>query len=207
MTRSERPTARFQGRAEREGHRRESYEREALPHLQAVYNLSLRLCRNEKDAEDLAQDTFLRAYRFFHRFEPGTNIRAWLFRILKNLFLNKVQQKRPAQDPEGMDRLEDLPAPSGWSWLAEPFPSPEKAALNSVTANQVEQAIDALPPDYKMVVTLALVEELSYKEIADILELPLGTVMSRLHRGRKILQRTLGPLRRPSHPRTGTESP
>lgn len=204
MARNERSAARSSGGIGGDENRRESFEREALPHLRAVYNLSLRLCHNEKDAEDLAQDTFLRAYRFFHRFESGTNIRAWLFRILKNLFLNRIQPKKPVQDPEGMERLEDLPAPPGGGWLAAPSPTPEEEALSSVTASQVERAIDALQPDYKIVVTLALVEEMSYKEIAGILELPLGTVMSRLHRGRKILQRNLGSLREISHPRTAS---
>jgi len=171
--------------------RRSEFEAQTLPHLRALSALALRLTRNEKDAEDLVQDTYLRAFRFYHRFEPGTNIRAWLFRILKNQFLNRVQQERPLT---GTAELTD----TGDSRVAlkSAFPhiaprNPEQQVLDSVTAGEVEEALALLPPEYQLVVTLALSEDMSYKEIADTLAIPIGTVMSRLHRGRKFLQSKL----------------
>jgi len=171
--------------------RRAEFEAQALPHLRPLYNLALRLSRNEKDAEDLVQDTYLRAYRFFHRFEPGTNIRAWLFRILKNQFLNQVQQAKSTAFVDDFDALTESNA-----LLESAFPhsrgrTPEQEVLDSVTAAEVEQALGALPPEYRIVVSMALIDEMSYKDIAEALQIPMGTVMSRLHRGRRILQERL----------------
>jgi RNA polymerase sigma-70 factor, ECF subfamily len=171
--------------------RREEFETQALPHLRALFNLAYRLTRNEKDAEDLVQDTYLRAFRFFHRFEPGTNLRAWLYRILKNQFLNRIQQEKPLT---GMAELTDSGDPR---WPQEsafphtPSRTPEQEVMDSVTASEVEDALALLPPEYRMVVTMALTDEMSYKEIAEAMGIPIGTVMSRLHRGRKFLQSRL----------------
>ncbi len=178
---------RFPGAADR----RKEFEAQALPHLRALYNLALRLSRNEKDAEDLVQDTYLRAYRFFHRFEPGTNIRAWLFRILKNHFLNRVQQEKPTVGSGDLEALADAHGLYDPAFFRFRSPNPEEAVMDSVTAAEVEEALAALPPEYRLVVTMALVEEMSYKEVAEALGIPIGTVMSRLHRARKILQKRL----------------
>jgi RNA polymerase sigma-70 factor (ECF subfamily) len=170
--------------------RRGEFEAQALPHLGALKRLGLRLTRNEKDAEDLVQDTYLRAFRFFHRFEPGTNIRAWLFRILKNQFLNRVQQDRSASLID-VDTLLDSGAALESAFPHAPARTPEDEVMRAVTASEVDEALDALPEEYRGVVFLALVEEMSYKDIARALRIPMGTVMSRLHRGRKLLQSKL----------------
>lgn len=171
--------------------RRDEFESQAIPHLQALFRLAMRLTRNEKDAEDLVQDTYLRAYRFYHHFEPGTNVRAWLFRILKNQFLNRLQQEK------GVRAMVDLSeAAESRAVLESAFPhsvarTPEQEVMDSVTAGEVEEALAILPPEYRRVVTLALSEEMSYKEIARTMRIPIGTVMSRLHRGRRMLQERL----------------
>jgi len=170
--------------------RRGEFEAQALPHLHALKSLGLRLTHNEKDAEDLVQDTYLRAFRFFHRFEPGTNIRAWLFRILKNQFLNRIQQERSASLID-VDSLLDSGAALESAFPHLPSKTPEDEVMDSVTAAEVNEALEALPEEYRGVVFLALVDDMSYKDIARALGIPMGTVMSRLHRGRKLLQSRL----------------
>ncbi|HEV8374953.1 MAG TPA: sigma-70 family RNA polymerase sigma factor [Candidatus Polarisedimenticolia bacterium] len=175
----------FPGAADRRG----EFETQALPHLRSLRSVALRLTRNERDAEDLVQDTYLRAFRFFHRFEPGTNIRAWLFRILKNQFLNRVQQ---AGAEAGDVDLDEILVTGGES----AFPharakNPEQEVMDAVTASEVEDALTSLPSEYRGVVMLALVDEMSYRDISKALHIPMGTVMSRLHRGRKLLQSQL----------------
>jgi RNA polymerase sigma-70 factor (ECF subfamily) len=181
------PVPRYPAAAER----RKEFEAQALPHLHRLYNLALRLSRNERDAEDLVQDTYLRAFRFFDRFEPGTNIRAWLYRILKNQFLNRVQQGKPITESADLDLLTSSHAALESAFPHSPRRTPEDEVMESVTAAEVEEALAMLQPEYRIVVTLARVEEMSYKEIAEALGVPIGTVMSRLHRGRKILQKRL----------------
>jgi len=179
--------ARFPGARDRRG----EFEAQALPHLSPLRSLALRLTRNEKDAEDLVQDTYLRAYRFFHRFEPGTNIRAWLFRILKNQFLNRVQQGRPESGSVDLDDLLAAGSATESAFRHVPARTPEQEVMDSVTAAEVEDALASLPPEYHPVVMLALVDEMSYRDISRALRIPMGTVMSRLHRGRKLLQSRL----------------
>ena len=171
--------------------RREEFEAHALPHLRAMHNLALRLTRNDRDAEDLVQDTYLRAYRFFHRFEPGTNIRAWLFRILKNQFLNRVQQHRLELGNVDLDTMLAAGAAPETAFPHLPSRNPEEEVMASVTSSEVKEALAELPAEYRPVVTLALVDEKSYKDISRTLRIPMGTVMSRLHRGRRILQSRL----------------
>jgi RNA polymerase sigma-70 factor (ECF subfamily) len=166
------------GRYPAASERRGEFEAQALPHLRPLFGLAYRLTRNEKDAEDLVQDTYLRAFRFYHRFEPGTNIRAWLYRILKNQFLNRLQQERPVTGISALTDPADAHASLESAFPHSPARTPEQEVLDSVTAGEVEEA-------------LALTEEMSYKEIAEILGVPIGTVMSRLHRGRKFLQSKL----------------
>jgi RNA polymerase sigma-70 factor (ECF subfamily) len=171
--------------------RREEFEAQALPHLRAMHNLALRLTRNEGDAQDLVQDTYLRAYRFFHRFETGTNIRAWLFRILKNQFLNRVQQHRLETGSVDLDATLASGTSGDSAFPHLPRLNPEEAVMASITSSEVKEALAELPAEYRPVVTLALVDEKSYKDISKTLHIPMGTVMSRLHRGRRILQSRL----------------
>ena len=186
---SERPQGKvlFPPAPDRQG----EFEAQALPHLRSLRSLALRLTRNDKDAEDLVQDTYLRAYRFFHRFEPGTNIRAWLFRILKNQFLNRVQQERPAAGAVDLETVLASGVGLESAFPHAPSRTPEEEVMESVTASEVNDALEALPEEYRPVVMLALVDEMSYKDISRALRIPMGTVMSRLHRGRKILQSRL----------------
>lgn len=163
------------------------FEREALPHLSALYAAALRMTRNEKDAEDLVQDALLRAYRFFDTFQAGTNCKAWLFRILTNVFCNNYRERE--REHVVMTEAESSPA------NLEQFVGGgaegrdvETALLGRMVSADVEKALAAVPSDFRMAVILADLEDFSYKEIAEIMDCPAGTVMSRLFRGRKILQ-------------------
>jgi RNA polymerase sigma-70 factor, ECF subfamily len=178
--------------------RREEFERTALPHLGALYNLAVHLTRNPADAEDLVQESYLRAYRFFDTYEPGTNVKAWLFRIVRNTFINRYRAARVR--PEEVD-LEDVEA--GYermideAFLAQRSPtSPERIVMDGILDQEIQEALDALPEEYRSTVLLGLAEDLSYKEIAAALSIPIGTVMSRLHRGRRLLQSRLVDLAR-----------
>jgi len=164
-----------------------------MPHMQALYTAALRMTRNPADAEDLVQETFLKAYRAFDRYEDGTNIRAWLYKILTNTFINsyRAAKRRPEKaDVEDVEdlylyhRIGDLQA-SGTGRSAE------DEVFDHFTDDEVKQAIESLPEAFRIAVLLADVEGFSYKEIADITEVPIGTVMSRIHRGRKALQKAL----------------
>jgi len=169
------------------------FETVALPQLDSLFNLALSLTRNRKDAEDLVQETYLRAFRFFDSYEPGTHIKAWLFRILRNTFINRYRAERARPEEVDFDKIEG----SYEALIEEQFrrnrrpPDPERALLAGVPDEQIQRAMAALPEEYRAVVIMALLEELSYKEIAGALSIPIGTVMSRLHRGRKHLQREL----------------
>jgi RNA polymerase sigma-70 factor (ECF subfamily) len=173
----------FQRRASRA-----DFEREAMPHLPALYGSALRLCRNEGDAEDLVQETLLRAYRFFDTFEAGTNCKAWLFRILTNTFSNGYRENEREQ--EILDEVESSDANLGQFVSAGPRDT-ESALLGHMVSKDVEQALATIPAEFRLAVVLADLEDFSYKEIADIMECPAGTVMSRLFRGRKMLQKLL----------------
>jgi RNA polymerase sigma-70 factor (ECF subfamily) len=169
------------------------FEEVALPYLDALFNLALNLTRNRKDAEDLVQETYLRAFRFFDSYQPGTHIKAWLFRILRNTFINRYRAAKIRPEEVDFDKIE-----GAYEQIVEEDylrgrrpPSPEEAVMVSVPDEEIQQAMAALPEEYRSVVIMALVEEMSYKEIASALSIPLGTVMSRLHRGRKLLQKSL----------------
>jgi RNA polymerase sigma-70 factor (ECF subfamily) len=169
---------------------RADFEREALPHLPALYSAAVRLTRNERDAEDLVQDAVLRAYRFFDSFEPGTNCKAWLFRILTNVFCNRYREREREQ--EILAEAESSEA-NVEQFLAgiESGRDVETALLGRMVSGEVERALKEVPQDFRLAVLLADLEDFSYKEIAEIMECPAGTVMSRLFRGRKILQKLL----------------
>jgi RNA polymerase sigma-70 factor (ECF subfamily) len=164
------------------------FERLALPHLESLYNTALRMARNAEDAEDLVQETFLRAYRSYHQFAPGTNFKAWLFRILKNAFINEYRKRRAAPVEEDFASIEESFESRLDRDRAPAIRNPEEEALARSMDEGVHRALAALPEDYRMAIVLADLEGFSYKEIAEILEVPIGTVMSRLYRGRKQLE-------------------
>jgi RNA polymerase sigma-70 factor, ECF subfamily len=166
------------------------FEAEALPLLPGLYSSAFRLTRNASDAEDLVQETFLRAYRGFSQFEPGTNLKAWLYRILTNTFINSYRKKQ--REPQ-TDSLEDTEDWYLYSRMAErgTEPSAETSVIESLPDEDVQEALSSLPEQFRIAVLLADVEGFSYKEIAEITGVPIGTVMSRLHRGRKALEKRL----------------
>jgi RNA polymerase sigma-70 factor (ECF subfamily) len=169
---------------------RDSFEAQTMPYLDSLYATGLRMTRDPRDAEDLVQDTFLTAFRFFHRFEPGTNCKAWLFKILTNTFINKYRKR--VREREVRDVIDQEETPSLMSEdVAAASKDPEGTILGSLLSDDVKRALDGVPHDYRMAVVLCDLEEFSYKEIADIMDCPVGTVMSRLHRGRRLLQKAL----------------
>jgi RNA polymerase sigma-70 factor (ECF subfamily) len=170
---------------------RERFERDVLPLLPSLYGAALRMTRNPADAEDLVQDTYLRAFRGFSGFVEGTNLKAWLYRILTNSFINTYRKKqRQPQTVEGPDDLDE------W-YLFDRLGgrnvelSAETEVLDRIPDDAVKAALESLPENFRLPVLLADVEGFSYKEIAEIMDTPIGTVMSRLHRGRKALQKAL----------------
>ena len=164
------------------------FEREVMPHLQALYGVALRMTKSEGDAEDLVQDAMLRAYRFWDGFEAGSNCRAWLMRILTNVFRNRYRER--AREQEILGEAETSAANLGQFQGAAPRDA-ESALFGRMLSRDVETALATLPPEFRLPVILADLEDLSYKEIADIMECPAGTVMSRLYRGRRMLQKHL----------------
>lgn len=163
---------------------RREFEELALPHLDSLYGTALRLTHNEKDAEDLVQDTILRAFRFFHRFERGTNVKAWLFKILTNTFANKYRKRQ--RERTILDEVQTQ-AEINEAGL----PDPEAALAARLVSDQVKEALESVPEEFRLAVILADLEDFSYREIAEIVDCPIGTVMSRIYRGRRILQRKL----------------
>ncbi len=164
------------------------FEREVMPHLPALYGVALRMTKNEGDAEDLVQETVLRAYRFFDTFEAGTNCKAWLFRILTNTFCNRYREREREQEVLG--EVESSEANLGQFVGTTPRDA-ETALLGKMVSRDVERALAAVPDEFRLAVILADLEDFSYREIAEIMECPAGTVMSRLYRGRKMLQKLL----------------
>jgi len=158
-----------------------------MPELGALFRTALRMTRNREDAEDLVQETTTKAFSAIDRFEEGTNFRAWIFKILTNTFINNYYRVRERDKLPSLDEMEEE---SAFQPVFEGI-SPEQALLNTLTKEDIQKAIDVIPIDFKSVVILNLVEGFSYKETAEILDIPIGTVMSRLHRGRKILQKLL----------------
>ena len=170
---------------------RERFERDVVPLLSGLYAAALRLTRDPTDAEDLVQETTLRAYRGFGGFQEGTNLRAWLYRILTNSFINNYRKKR--REPVTVEGPDDTDEWYLFDRLgaSNVEPSAETEVLDKIPDADVKAALEALPEQFRLAVLLADVEGFSYKEIAEMLDIPIGTVMSRLHRGRRGLERAL----------------
>jgi RNA polymerase sigma-70 factor, ECF subfamily len=172
---------------------RDRFTELAMEYMPALYTAALRMTRNSADAEDLVQETYLKAYRAFDSFTEGTNLKAWLYRILTNTYINTYRAARRRPEVTDVEDVEDLylyrrltPGDGLRSGR-----SAEEEALEGFTDDEVKSAIEALPDAFRMAVLLADVEGFSYKEIAEITDVPIGTVMSRIHRGRRALQKTL----------------
>ena len=171
---------------------KDPFETEALSFLDALYRTALRMTRSEADAEDLVQETYIRAFRFRDQFTPGTNLKAWLFRILTNTFINSYRRRQAQPEFTELDDVDEFSLYKRMSDLraASSSPDPETEFLNGLVDSEVKDALAELPEKFRSVVLLD-VEGFSYKEIAEMLAIPIGTVMSRLHRGRKFLQKRL----------------
>jgi RNA polymerase sigma-70 factor (ECF subfamily) len=170
--------------------RRKAFDTAALPHMDALYRTALRMTKNVNDAEDLVQETFVKAYRFWEKFEPGSNARAWLFKIMTNVFINEYRSKSRSPMAVNVDELDDNFL-YGQLATTSPGDNPEKQLFAKIFDDDVKKAIENLPEDFRLVVVLSFIEGFSYQEIAEIADLQLGTVKSRLHRGRKLLQKEL----------------
>jgi len=168
---------------------RRRFKREMMGHMNSLYATAVRMTSNPNDAEDLVQETYFKAFRFHGQFQPGTNAKAWIFRILMNSFINRYNRRRREPVPMDLHKREPAAPPEGY------VPFSETAALDDRYAelldDEVKRALEVLPEQYRAVLLLNVLEGFSYKEIADILDCPVGTVMSRLHRGREALRLTL----------------
>jgi len=172
---------------------RQEFEAVALPQLDSIYGAALRLTRNPAEAEDLVQDSYVRAFRFWHTFKTGTSIKAWLFTILRNTFINRYhrgnRRRNARNDLES--QLSSLGSEAAVGRAEPTLPAAEKAIGQRITRERINAALESIPEDYRTAVMLADLEGLAYKEIAEIMDCPIGTVMSRIYRGRRLLHKLL----------------
>ena len=167
------------------------FEAQAVPLIDPLYAAALRMTRNPADAQDLVQETFTKAFAAYGRFEQGSNIKAWLYRILTNSYINQYRKRQQQPFTQAVEELEDWQLGGAESTTAMASRSAEAEAIDHMPASAVKDALNELSEDFRMVVYFADVEGFSYQEIADMMETPIGTVMSRLHRGRRLLREKL----------------
>jgi RNA polymerase sigma-70 factor (ECF subfamily) len=172
----------------------EAFQREAVPHLDALYGTALRMTKDEQDAEDLVQEAMLKAYRYFDKYENGTNCKAWLFKIMTNTFINRYRKSKKRKeylvDDDYRPLQERAEAPERNPFIDD-FNQDEENLYFKMFGDEVKNALETIPVDFRMVVLLADLQDFAYKEIAEIMDCPIGTVMSRLYRGRRMLQAKL----------------
>ncbi|WP_300343985.1 sigma-70 family RNA polymerase sigma factor [Nesterenkonia sp.] len=193
---SERPTvsdaaAETDVAAETDAERRARFEREALQYVDQLYSAAMRMTRNPQDAEDLVQEAYTKAYSAFHQYKPGTNLKAWLYRILTNTYINIYRKRQRQPQQANTEQVEDWQMAQAAEHTSTGLRSAEAEALDHLPDSDVKEALQQIPEEFRLAVYFSDVEGFAYKEIAEILNIPIGTVMSRLHRGRKLLRSLL----------------
>jgi RNA polymerase sigma-70 factor (ECF subfamily) len=176
---------------ESEEERKQRFERDAMQYIDQLYAAALRMARNPLDAQDLVQEAYTKAFSAFHQYRPGTNLKAWLYRILTNTYINLYRKRQREPQQANTDTVEDWQLAQASAHTSSGLKSAEAEALDHLPDTDVKQALQSIPEDFRMAVYYSDVEGFAYKEIAEILDIPIGTVMSRLHRGRRLLRERL----------------